>query len=972
VAKKRIPKKTPVHTPASASAVATGETAPAWPGSFPPIRRAALCGIAVLLWCALMLLLATADLFIAPKIALGWFLGLSNPADLGLNASSWDMAGLLGYGAIVVYAVWLHPMAGIIVLALLRPWLDGYTFPIDNHYFLWGVLLCFAAWAIKALLRGDRIRHALPAGMLAAFLVVALALTPASYNLGASYRLLMLWAGYLFLFVLAANAIDNRKVWLIVVGGISLTYFAQNLFSIFQYHYLLPYLRVLVDQRPEMLQNFFGTSELTPELANRLNRNRAFGTMLFPNAMAGFLVLGIPLALAGAWHSLRALGPALETGGPLRDQRERLQAAAVSVAVGLFVGATAFFLIQFPSLYTLGDLPWYADPIASAALALLAGGLVGALIFACAAQKGVTAATHVFLAAFMPLLAVSLLYGLALTYSRGAMVALLAALIAGGILLAFPRGWMRPALTRLLPPVAAGLVLAWALHIQPGALAQTEETAPPTPQVEPAPVMPTAPMVTQEGVNLSMQDMTDPATLRLRVDYWKVGARIFRHNWVTGVGLGNFQWAYPMHQRLGEGDVREAHNSFLQAYTETGILGGTLLLAFWIYVLLWGIRSILHQADARIRFWSLAVFTGLLAFLLHAAIDINFQHPSLMFFGMLFTGLMFATPSAFRRNGALADKTGDNPATATAGQGGTVPAGVVLIAASVAAALVLGVSLRSHLKEVALSRVAVVNVDATKDLKHREAVLNFFFESVNAWGRDRSPQKLNIPARSVLAIVHEPDQVAQMGPIYIPTPGRAQGWRQLQAGEVIPRDAVVVIERPWDAMEYVREHAVRWLQELGRIDSRFPHDPQLAAFIARQYATMAKELHAPRWQQHRKEATVQSLYWAEKAVERNPYHADLHALLAQSKTLRGWMETDPVQRARIHGEGLASLKRASELAPNIPHYLSNLSYTYRQIAQNYEDAGNPEDAARARAEADRFKAESDAIWEQRSALRLPY
>jgi len=923
-----------------------------------------------MLWCALMLFLASADLFIAPKMVLGWLLGLANPADLGTTPGSWDLALLLGYSGIVVYGAWLHPIVGLVMVTLVRPWLDGYTFPVDNHYFLWGVLLCFAVWAVKALLRGDRMAFLLPLSLLAAFILTALALSPTSYNLGNTYRILLLWVGYLFLFALAANATDNRKVWGIAIGGIALTYFAQNLFSIFQYHYLLPYLRVLLDQRPELLQSFFNTSEFTPELANRLNRNRAFGTMLFPNAMAGFLVLGIPLALVGAWTSLQDALPAWRKGRPMVEQRERMQSLALATVVGIFVALLVFFLIQFPAMYALEALPWYADMYMSALIALLVGIGLSAALFAMASVKGVKAIAISCQALFLSVLAVTLIYGLAITYSRGAMAALVLAIIIMALAYILRERLIKSSFIRFLPPVAAACLVLFALFHQQNVLAETAETdAPQTVATDEQPPMPPA-FVTQEGVNLSMQDMTDVATLRLRLDYWRVGARIFQHNMLTGVGLGNFQWSYPLHQRLGEGDVREAHNSFLQAYTETGIVGGSLLILFWTYVVFWGFRQFMHQPDPRVRRWILALLAGLLAFLLHAAFDINFQHPSLMFFAFLFTGLLFATPKALGATQTIPAET-DAESEAASDRKPLLSTGMTLIAALTIAALVLGVSMRSHIRALALSRVAVLNIDVEADLKHRQAVMNFFFETMADWARNRTPQKPSIPTRSALALISDPNDLAKMGPIYIPTPGRAQGWRQLQVGEVIPSDAVVVIERPWDSLELARIHGQAWLSNLERIDSRFPHDAQLAAYIARQYGTMATALAGPRWEAYRKEALVRQLHWAERAVERNPYFADLHALLAHAISFRGWIESNPAERANTHAQALQSLKRAADLAPNIPHYLSNLAFTYERIAENYEAAGKTSDAEKARAEARRFRAESDAIWQRRIELRLP-
>lgn len=957
--------KNPTMTPEPTQP--TAEVGEATSALFPKPRKIALWGVLLILWCALMVLLAQFNLLIAPKIVIGWLLGLGNPADLGPAPGSGDLALLLAALGAFVYCAWIHPVIGVSFLALLRTWLDGYTFPIDNHYFLWGILVCFAIWAGGALLRGEPLRFRVPLSLLGGFLILAWILAPSGHNPGVSYRLLVIWAGYLFLFGLVANGVRSRRVWLLSVSALLLTYFAQNFFSIFQYHYLLPYLRVLLDQRPELLQNFFGTSEFTPELANRLNRNRAFGTMLFPNAMAGFLVLGIPLALAAAWQSwqrFRSAWPRAATASPADNTAKWSMAVLSSVAIFFLIA----FLIQFPALYALGAPAWYADLFVTIGIAALVAALVGGVVHAFTANYGVGVASSLLALISTSALSITLVYGLAITYSRGAMAALMLALLALAVLVFIRRKKILAFAYRIAPPVAALLVISIAVVGAWNALAQAPDAATEQPPGATRSA-PSQPFVTQEGVNLSLEDMADPSTLRLRLDYWRVGMRIFQHNWLTGVGLGNFQWAYPLHQRLGEGDVREAHNSFLQLFTETGVLGGFLMLLFWAYVFWWGLRQILHQKDADARFWCAAIWCGLLAFLLHAAIDINFQHPSLMFFALFMAGLLFATPAVFTDPGDSArPETKNAPPTQTAAR--LLP-NLVLIATLIGAALVFGVSLRIHAREVALSRVQVLNIDSQKELRHRQAVMNFFFETVPEYGQKQAGNRPSIPTRSVLTLINEPEDIGKLGPIYVPTPGRAQGWRQLASGEVIPIDAQLLVERPWTAVGLARPYAEAWLLELERIDSRFPHDAELAGYITRQYLEMAAGLTAEKWAVYRKEALVRAVRWAEKATARNPYFADLHALYAQAKSYRAWIETDPEKRVAAHASALDSLHRAAELAPNIPHYLGTLAATYENIARNYEKAGEPENAADAMKEAQKYRAQSKAIWQERIEKRLP-
>jgi O-antigen ligase len=71
-----------------------------------------------------------------------------------------------------------------------------------------------------------------------------------------------------------------------------------------------------------------------------------------------------------------------------------------------------------------------------------------------------------------------------------------------------------------------------------------------------------------------------PAASAGRPVVWKNSLRIVRdHLWV-GTGMGSFGTAYPSYQTETTDLVTEhAHNDYIEALTETGLLGGTLILA---------------------------------------------------------------------------------------------------------------------------------------------------------------------------------------------------------------------------------------------------------------------------------------------------------------------------------------------------------------------------------------------------------
>jgi O-Antigen ligase len=71
-----------------------------------------------------------------------------------------------------------------------------------------------------------------------------------------------------------------------------------------------------------------------------------------------------------------------------------------------------------------------------------------------------------------------------------------------------------------------------------------------------------------------------------RLQAWSEGISLLKRNPITGIGIGEFV------EELG----LVAHNSFVQAYVETGLLGGTLFLGAF-YLAAWGVRRARHDGD---------------------------------------------------------------------------------------------------------------------------------------------------------------------------------------------------------------------------------------------------------------------------------------------------------------------------------------------------------------------------------------
>jgi len=92
---------------------------------------------------------------------------------------------------------------------------------------------------------------------------------------------------------------------------------------------------------------------------------------------------------------------------------------------------------------------------------------------------------------------------------------------------------------------------------------------------------------------------------------------------VFGVGLNAFSTAYPWYQTIWRTEwIGEAHNEYLQALLDLGVLGAALLAGLLVLVL----RAAF--AGARRGGRELGLFGALLGLALHNLVDFNWQIPA--------------------------------------------------------------------------------------------------------------------------------------------------------------------------------------------------------------------------------------------------------------------------------------------------------------------------------------------------------
>ena len=98
---------------------------------------------------------------------------------------------------------------------------------------------------------------------------------------------------------------------------------------------------------------------------------------------------------------------------------------------------------------------------------------------------------------------------------------------------------------------------------------------------------------------------------------------------VFGSGLGTFAAVFPRYSGAGTpGAYTHAHNDYLELAAETGLVGVALLGALVLMSFIAALRAQLVRRDPLMRGLSFAAMMGILALMIHSAVDFNLQIPA--------------------------------------------------------------------------------------------------------------------------------------------------------------------------------------------------------------------------------------------------------------------------------------------------------------------------------------------------------
>jgi O-antigen ligase len=124
---------------------------------------------------------------------------------------------------------------------------------------------------------------------------------------------------------------------------------------------------------------------------------------------------------------------------------------------------------------------------------------------------------------------------------------------------------------------------------------------------------------------LQTLEVTQSKRASMRHGTWK----LFLDHPILGTGLGTLQQVYPSYETLYDGKiVNHAHNDYLEALAETGIIGGLCCAWFLGVLFIRALRFLQTEGNSLANTLRLCGWTACCGLLVHSLVDFNLHIPS--------------------------------------------------------------------------------------------------------------------------------------------------------------------------------------------------------------------------------------------------------------------------------------------------------------------------------------------------------
>lgn len=153
-----------------------------------------------------------------------------------------------------------------------------------------GIIIIFMLWLTFSIAIGQlRIRYSFLDVAILIFLLTAVVSVVKAPNMHQAHLCLTQYFIYVLTYFLILNMLEDEKDFRLMLGILVLSAVLISLYAIYQYYIGLPETRIYAGQ--------YINKELLDSIKERLASDRVFSTFIYPNTLAGYLFLCIPLVL---------------------------------------------------------------------------------------------------------------------------------------------------------------------------------------------------------------------------------------------------------------------------------------------------------------------------------------------------------------------------------------------------------------------------------------------------------------------------------------------------------------------------------------------------------------------------------------------------------------------------------------------------------------------------------------------------
>ncbi len=178
-------------------------------------------------------------------------------------------------------------LTGLVLITFTRPLISGMTYSWSNTYIQTATLLIFGVWLIGK----EKPFRLTPLGLpLLSFFLILTISTIFSVNIDASIKQLYQFSSYLLLYFIVVNNVETARERRIIVTVLLISTVLVCAYGIYQ--------RFGGLERTRQIVRLYHAGEFAPEFMTRLGTEKIFSTFVFPPALAGFIILILPLSLS--------------------------------------------------------------------------------------------------------------------------------------------------------------------------------------------------------------------------------------------------------------------------------------------------------------------------------------------------------------------------------------------------------------------------------------------------------------------------------------------------------------------------------------------------------------------------------------------------------------------------------------------------------------------------------------------------